>query len=78
MDADVNAKINSMPNYRNKETGEIKRFASIRITWNADGSTNETCLTTGESLLENWDFVPHSGEWNVKMKKAIGDGGGMR
>jgi len=67
-----------MPNYLHKETGETKRFASIRITWNEDGSTNETCLSTGESLLENWDFIPHDGEWNVKMKKANTDGFGMR
>jgi hypothetical protein len=67
-----------MPNYRNKETGEVKRFASVRITWNEDGSSNEMCLVTGESLLENWDFIPHDGEWNVKMKKATTDGGGMR
>ena len=67
-----------MPNYRHKETGEIKRFAQIRVTWNEDGSTKETCLTTGESLLDNWDFIPHDGDWNVKMKKAHGDGHGMR
>ncbi len=67
-----------MPNYRHKETGEVKRFASVRITWDEDGSTRETCLVTGESLLENWDFIPPNGEWNVKMKKAARDGGGMR
>ena len=67
-----------MPNYRHKETGEVKRFPSIRITWDEDGSTTEVCLNTGESLLENWDFIPHDGDWNVKMKKAIGDGRGVR
>ena len=67
-----------MPNYRHKETGEIKRFAQVRITWDADGSTKEVCLNTGENLLENWEFIPHDGDWNVKMKKAIGDGRGVR
>jgi hypothetical protein len=67
-----------MPNYRHKETGEIKRFPSVRITWDENGETSEVCLTTGENILENYDFVPHDGDWNVKMKKAIGDGGGLR
>jgi hypothetical protein len=67
-----------MPNYKNKETGEIKRFASVRTKFNADGTKTDTCLTTGEELNENWDFVPWDGEYNVKMKKANGDGFGMR
>lgn len=67
-----------MPNYRHKKTGEVKRFPQVRISWNADGSTRETCLITGESLLENWDFITQDGDWNVKMKKATQDGGGLR
>lgn len=38
----------------------------------------EVCLDTGENILENYDFVPWDGEYNVKMKKAHGDGHGMR
>lgn len=67
-----------MPNYKNKSTGEVKRFPSVRTKFNADGSKTDVCLNTGEVLNENWEFVPWDGEYNVKMKKAIGDGRGMR
>ena len=69
-----------MPNYRHKKTGEIKRFASVRISWDEDmKNKKEVCLITGESILENYDFVENEGEvYNVKMKKAARDGGGLR
>ena len=68
-----------MPNYKNKETGEIKRFASVRTKFNTDGSKTDVCLTTGEVLSENWEFVPWDGDFsNVKAKKAFGDGFGSR
>ena len=69
-----------MPNYRHKETGEIKRFASVRISWDENmENKKEVCLITGENILENYDFVENEGEvYNVKMKKAARDGGGLR
>jgi|32_taG_2_1085360.scaffolds.fasta_scaffold08870_1 hypothetical protein len=69
-----------MPNYRHKETGEIKRFASVRISWDENmKNKKEVCLITGENILENYDFVENEGEvYNVKMKKAARDGGGLR
>jgi hypothetical protein len=69
-----------MPNYKNKETGEIQRFASIRISWDEEtGEKFEVDLQTGKNLLEDWDFVEDSSEgYNVKMKKAYRDGGGLR
>jgi len=69
-----------MPNYRHKETGEIKRFASVRISWDENmDNKKEMCLITGENILENYDFVENEGEvYNVKMKKAARDGGGLR
>ena len=68
-----------MPNYKNKETGEVRRFASVRTKFNADGSKTDVCLTTGEVLSENWEFVPWYGDFsNVKATKAFNDGYGTR
>jgi hypothetical protein len=68
-----------MPNYRHKETGELRRFSSVRISWDENmNNKKETCLNTGEVISDNWDFVPYDGEFNVKMKKANRDGHGMR
>jgi len=68
-----------MPNYRHKQTGEVIRVPSVRITFSEDFKyTEEIDLATNENLLENYEFVPYDGEFNVKMKKASGDGRGMR
>jgi len=74
-----------MPNYRNKKTGEIKRFPSVRISWDADmGNQKEKTMVAihgleqWENILDTYDFVDSEGEFNVKMKKANTDGRGMR
>jgi hypothetical protein len=68
-----------MPNYRHKETGEVIRVPSVRITFSEDFTeTQEIDLSTGENLLENYEFVPYDGEFNVKMKRASNDGVGLR
>ena len=69
-----------MPNYINKETGELKRFASVRISWDSEtGEKSEICLETNESILENYVAEEVAGKYdNIKMKKAFGDGRGTR
>ena len=68
-----------MPDYKHKETGEVKRFPSVRITWNEDMTqTTESCLITGEVISDNYEFVPVDGTFNVKMKRAQNDGHGLR
>lgn len=75
-----------MPNYKNKETGEIVRFPSVRITWD-EGMDNKQELTLNaihgleqfENILDTYDFVEDDGSgYNVKMKKAKNDGYGVR
>jgi len=75
-----------MPNYRHKETGEIKRFASVRISWDENMNNKKELTMTAmhgldqwENILDTYDFVENEGEvYNVKMKKAARDGGGLR
>jgi len=75
-----------MPNYKHKQTGEIVRFPSVRITWD-EGMSNKQELTLTamygleqyENILNTYDFVESDGGgYNVKMKKARLDGHGMR
>ena len=75
-----------MPNYRNKETGEIVRFPSVRITWD-EGMSNKQELTLTainglnqyDNILDDYDFVEAEGNgYNVKMKRASNDGVGLR
>lgn len=75
-----------MPNYKHKETGDIVRFPSVRITWD-DKMSNQQELTMvaihgldqWENILDTYDFVKEEdGGYNVKMKKARTDGHGMR
>ena len=75
-----------MPNYKHKETGEVVRFPSVRITWD-EGMDNKKELTLSaihgleqhENILDTYDFVESDGGgYNVKMKKAQSDGFGMR
>lgn len=69
-----------MPNYINKETGELKRFASVRISWDSEtGEKREICLDTNENLLEKYVAEESAGDYsNIKMKKAFNDGRGTR
>lgn len=69
-----------MPNYIHKETGELKRFPSVRISWDSEtGEKSEICLDTNENILENYIAEESAGDYsNIKMKKAIGDGRGVR
>ena len=75
-----------MPNYKHKETGEIVRFPSVRITWDESMSNKKELTLTSingleknENILDTYDFVEEGkGGYNVKMKKARGDGHGMR
>lgn len=69
-----------MPNYIHKETGELKRFPSVRISWDSEtGEKREVCLVTNENILENYIAEEVAGNFNsVKMKKASNDGRGTR
>jgi len=69
-----------MPNYIHKETGELKRFPSVRISWDSEtGDKKEVCLETNESILENYVAEEVAGNFEaIKMKKAFGDGRGTR
>ena len=69
-----------MPNYIHKETGELKRFPSVRISWDSEtGEKSEVCLSTNESILENYIAEERAGDYSaIKMKKAFGDGRGVR
>ena len=69
-----------MPNYIHKETGELKRFPSVRISWDSEtGEKSEVCLNTNENILENYIGEEVAGDYSaIKMKKAFGDGRGVR
>lgn len=68
-----------MPNYIHKETGELKRFPSVRIQWDEDGTKREIDLSTMDNILDNYVPEEISGDWNnVKMAKAVNDGYGIR
>jgi hypothetical protein len=75
-----------MPNYKNKETGDIVRFPSVRITWDDEMANQKELTMTAmhgldqwENILDTYDFVQDDGGvYNVKMKKARLDGHGMR
>tara|TARA_R100000935_G_C2702926_1_gene111031 strand:- start:106 stop:315 length:210 start_codon:yes stop_codon:yes gene_type:complete len=68
-----------MPNYIHKETGDLKRFPSVRIQWDEDGVKKEIDLSTMDNILDNYIPEEIAGDWNnVKMAKAVNDGYGIR
>lgn len=74
-----------MPTYRNKETGELKKFGRTRTFVSYDKETNsvvksEFDLSTGDQInLNEWEYVGHDGDYSsVTAKKANTDGFGTR
>lgn len=74
-----------MPTYRNKDTGELKKFGRTRTYVDYDSETGnvtkrEFDLSTGDQInLNVWEYVGEDGDYsNVTAKKASNDGAGTR
>jgi len=74
-----------MPYFRNKETGELKKYGRTRTYVDCDQETGDTIkrefdLSTGEQInLNVWEFVGSDGDYSsVVAKKATTDGKGTR
>jgi len=74
-----------MPTYRNKETGEMKKFGRTRTYVDYDAETGDVIkrefdLSTGDQInLNLWEYIGHDGDYsNVSAKKASNDGTGTR
>jgi hypothetical protein len=74
-----------MPTYRNKETGELKKFGRTRTYVDYDSSSGgiikrEFDLSTGDQInLNVWEYLGEDGDYsNITAKKAFNDGDGIR
>jgi len=74
-----------MPTYRNKETGEMKKFGRTRTYVDYDAETGDVIkrefdLSTGDQInLNVWEYIGHDGDYsNVSAKKASNDVTGTR
>lgn len=74
-----------MPTYKNKETGELKRFGRTRTYVDFDKQTGDIIkrefdISSGAQInLNEWEYLGHEGDYgSVVAKKAINDGHGTR
>lgn len=68
-----------MPDYKNKETGEVKRFPRIRTHYHDDGTTTTINLDDKNIDMTQWDLYNETANYEaIRVTKAHGDGRGVR
>jgi hypothetical protein len=70
-----------MPNYKNKETGEVKSFPRIRIVHPDKGESYIVNLDDKNMDMTQWEWFddnPTTSYETIRMSKSRTDGHGIR